>query len=277
MLHNIEPHVFSNLFVENAAENDNDYILHYKNNSILLLCKENGNVIPQRRDFSGSIDKSQTMYLFTLNGQNCFLLREYSEDEKHFTYHEYTVLRTMPGREFAYIGAVGLHMANWLSDNLHCSRCGTKTVLKKTERALICPSCGFTVYPKVSPAVIMAITCKDRILLAKGKHYRYSFYSLIAGYVDVSETLEQAVIREAKEETGIDVWNVRYFGNQPWPFSGTQMIGFFAEADDRQPIVICEDELHDAGWFTIDSLPETPGDISIAGVMIEAFRKGRVN
>ena len=120
----------------------------------------------------------------------------------------------------------------------------------------------------------MAITCKGRILLARGKHYLFNFYSLIAGYVDVGETLEQAVVREAKEEVGLDVTNVRYFGNQPWPFSGSQMIGFFAEADEKQPMVICEDELHDAKWFTIDNLPEIPGAISIAGEMIRAFIKG---
>jgi NAD+ diphosphatase len=129
------------------------------------------------------------------------------------------------------------------------------------------------VYPKISPAVIAAITCNDKILLARGKHYRFDFYSLIAGYVDVGETLEQAVIREAKEEVGIDVTNVRYFGNQPWPFTGSQMIGFFADADDKQPIALCEDELHDAQWFTHDNLPEIPGTISIAGEMIRAFRK----
>lgn len=274
MLHDIEPHIFNNRFVENAAEGENDYILHYKNNAILLLGNETGHSIPRRCDFKGSIDTTQTMYVFTLNGQNCFLLRDYDGNNECFTYHDHAFLRTMPCKEFAYIGAVGIHIANWVSDNAYCSRCGSKTALKKTERAVICPSCQFTVYPKISPAVIAAITCNDKILLARGKHFRSAFYSLIAGYVDVGETLEQAVIREAKEEAGIDVTNVRYFGNQPWPFSGSQMIGFFAEADETQPIAICEDELHDARWFAIDNLPEIPGVISIAGEMIRAFKNG---
>jgi len=275
MLHDIEPHIFNNRFIENAAEHENDYILHYKNNAILLLGNETGHGIPRRRDFGGSIDTTQTMHVFTLNGQNCFLLRDYDGNNECFAYHDHAFLRTMPCREFAYIGAVGIHIANWVSDNAYCSRCGSKTDLKKTERAVICPSCGFTVYPKISPAVIAAITCNDKILLARGKHFRSAFYSLIAGYVDVGETLEQAVVREAKEEAGIDVTNVRYFGNQPWPFSGSQMIGFFAEADETQPIVICEDELHDAKWFPIDNLPEIPGVISIAGEMIRAFKNGK--
>jgi NAD+ diphosphatase len=277
MLHNIEPHVFNNQFIENATELENDYILHYKNNTILLIWSENGHVIPQRRNFSEPLKKEHTMYLFTLNGQNCFLLREYNGNENHFTYHEHTFLRTMPSKELAYIGAVGYHMAGWVNDHAYCSRCGSKTILKKTERAVICPSCEFTVYPKISPAIIVAIICNDKILLAKGKHYKFNFYSLIAGYVDIGETLEQTVIREAKEEIGIDVTNIRYFGNQPWPFTSSQMIGFFAEADEHQPIVVNEDELHDAKWFSLDNMPEIPNNISIAGEMIEAFRKGKYN
>lgn len=274
MLHNIEPHTFNNSFVENAAEQDNDYILCYQANAILLMQQANEYVIPRRSDFDEAFPDA-THYLFSLDGVHCFLLKEYRGSNPAFAFHEHTILRTMPNREFAYIGAVGLHFYMWMDEHQFCSRCGTKTTFKKSERAILCPACELTVYPKISPAVIVAITCNDKILLAKGTHYRFNFYSLVAGYTDIGETLEQTVVREVKEEVGIEIKNLRYYASQPWPFSSSMMIGFFAEADDKQPIVIDTNEIHDAQWFSRDALPETPGNISIAGEMIELFKQGK--
>ena len=144
----------------------------------------------------------------------------------------------------------------------------------KTERAMVCPQCGNTVYPRISPAVIVLIHSGDRILLAQGKHYAGSFYSLIAGYLEIGESLEQAVCREALEEAGVHVHDLRYFGNQPWPFTDTQMVGFFAEGDPDEPIVLQEEELADARWFRVGELPETASGISIASAMITAWKNG---
>lgn len=274
MLHNIEPHTFNNSFLENATEQEDDYILCYKENSILLLQAEHDFVIPRRRDFDEPF-LDATLYLFSLDGVHCFLLKEYSGGNPSLVFHEHNILRTMPSRELSYIGAVGLHFFMWMAEHKFCSRCGTKTSFKKSERAILCPACELTVYPKISPAIIVAITCGNKILLAKGTHYKFNFYSLVAGYADIGETLEQTVVREVKEEVGIEIKNLRYYASQPWPFSSSMMIGYFAEADDQQPIVVDTNELHDAQWFSRDALPETPGNISIAGEMIDLFKQGK--
>jgi NAD+ diphosphatase len=114
--------------------------------------------------------------------------------------------------------------------------------------------------------------------MAKGANFRGDFYSLVAGYADIGETLEDAVIREVKEEVGLDVTDIRYYSSQPWPLSSSMMIGFIAHADDRQPIVIEKKEISDAAWFTRDQLPNhPPAAISIAGEMIEKFRNGNAD
>lgn len=274
MLHHIAPHTFNNTFIENAAEKENDYILCFKENSILLIQRENDLVIPRRRDFDEVFEDGSTFYLFSLDEVNCFILKEYQGNNPDFIFQEYTFLRTMPHRELSFIGAVGFHFYRWMDEHRFCSRCGVKTSFKKSERAIICPTCELTVYPKISPAIIVAITCNDKILLAKGKHYRYNFYSLVAGFVDIGESLEQTVIREVKEEVGIEIKNLRYYASQPWPFSSSMMIGYFAEADDQQQIIVDPNELHDAQWFSRDNFPETPSNISIAGEMIELFKSG---
>ncbi len=272
MLHHIQPHIFNNTFIENASEHMDDYILCYKEDSILLIQKQNELVIPRRSNFAEVFPNDATQYLFSLDGEHCFLLREYSGNNPDFVFREHMFLRTMPNRESAYIGAVGFQLNVWMDEHKFCSRCGTKTSFKKSERAIRCPACELTVYPKISPAVIVAITCNDKILLAKGTHYHFNFYSLVAGYADIGESLEETVIREVKEEVGIEIKNLRYYGSQPWPFSSSMMIGYFAEADDQQPIVIDTNEIIDAQWFSRENFPETPANISIAGEMIQLFR-----
>ena len=147
--------------------------------------------------------------------------------------------RTIKQQEIAWISVVGFQLMSWYSQNKFCGKCGSKTKEKNDERAIICPNCNTIIFPKISPAIIVAIICNDKILLAHNSNFPNNWYSLIAGYADVGESLEETVIREVKEEVGLEVKNIRYYKSQPWPFSGSMMIGFFAEADDNQ--TICAD------------------------------------
>jgi NAD+ diphosphatase len=273
MINEILPHVFDNAFSACTEIMENDYILCYYGNKILLRESNECLDIPVVSDF-GKILLEDVIFLFSLNSRNCFLWQTVQTEDSSFTYHDIWSVRSLGKQEHAWIGILGLHIMNWYDSNVFCGRCGSKTKPKKDERAIICYSCQNVIYPRISPAIIVAITCGDRILLAKGAHHTFDFYALIAGYADFGESLEETVIREVKEEIGIDVKNIRYYKSHPWPFSGSLMVGFFAEADDTQPLVINEAEIKTAAWFTRGNLPPYASTISISGDMIEAFEKG---
>lgn len=165
-------------------------------------------------------------------------------------------------------------IAHWDRDHQFCGRCGTRTESLTDERARRCPRCGLTAYPRISPAIIVAVTRQfedgPRILLARNHRFPPGRYSVIAGFVEAGETLEECVRREVEEETGIQVDNIRYFGSQPWPFPNSLMIGFTAAYAGGE-IVIGAGEIADAQWFTADALPLLPPKISIARRLIEDF------
>lgn len=275
MIQDIAPHVFNNRFVSLAELSPNDYILFFRDQKLML--KKNGEDVdlPQRKDLSGLNNSGNAVYLFSLNNLNCFLLNDCAlNDESCFTFEEINFFRTFKKKEVAWISIVGSQLMNWYALNQYCGKCGHKTSLKSNERAITCTHCNTTVYPKISPAIIVAITSGDKILLARGQNFKSSFYSLVAGYADIGESLEDAVVREVKEEVGIDVRNIRYYKSQPWPFSGSMMIGYWAEADPEQPLTIDKTEIAEAAWFSRGNLPNHPATISIAGEMIELFETG---
>jgi NAD+ diphosphatase len=158
----------------------------------------------------------------------------------------------------------------WDRTHQFCGQCGVSTRLSTVERAKVCPACGMTTYPHISPAVIVAVIKERRLLLARAIRYAKNLYSVLAGFVEPGETFEESVIREVKEEVGIDVKNIRYFGSQPWPFPDSLMVAFVADCAGGD-IKVDGKEIADAGWFTADNLPEIPGKISIARRMIDWF------
>lgn len=165
-------------------------------------------------------------------------------------------------------------IAHWDRDNQFCGRCGATMEALDSERSRRCPRCGLTSYPRISPAIIVAVTrhCEDgpRILLARNHRFPAGRYSVVAGFVEAGETLEECVRREVAEETGIQVANIRYFGSQPWPFPNSLMIGFTAEYAGGD-LVFGDDEISDAQWFAPDALPLVPPKISIARKLIDDF------
>jgi NAD+ diphosphatase len=163
-----------------------------------------------------------------------------------------------------------VHIVHWLKNSRFCGACGNPTVNSDIERARICKSCGNTIYPRISPAVILAITWKNRLLLAHNKSFTKGSYSLIAGFIEPGETFEDAAKREAYEETGIRIKNIKYFGSQPWPFPDSLMIGLTAEYDEGE-ITPDGTEIDKAEWFKASELPNFPGTFSIAGRLIEWF------
>lgn len=163
-------------------------------------------------------------------------------------------------------------IADWEVHSRYCGRCGTLTRPGETESVRTCPSCGDAHYPRLSPAMIIGVVREGRLLLASAPRFRGAFYSILAGYVEPGESLEECIHREVWEETRIRVKNIRYFGSQAWPFPHSLMIGFTAEYESGE-IVVDEQELLDAGWFGPGEMPQVPAEISISGRIIRWFRE----
>ncbi|MBW1863503.1 MAG: NAD(+) diphosphatase, partial [Deltaproteobacteria bacterium] len=117
-----------------------------------------------------------------------------------------------------------------------------------------------------------AVLRGNQILLARANRFPYKFYSVLAGFVEPEESLEECLKREVKEEVGVEVKNICYFGSQPWPFPNSLMVAFTADYA-KGKITIDENEIMDAGWFTADNLPRIPDKISIARRLIDWFVK----
>ena len=174
------------------------------------------------------------------------------------------------GDSFFSAAARALQLLEWDRTHRYCGSCATPTRVKPGERARECPSCGQLSYPRISPAVIMAVVREDRLLLARARRFPPGFYSVLAGFVEPGETLEQCVQREVREETGVEVKNIRYFASQPWPFPHSLMIAFTAEHAAGE-IRVDDAELLDAGWYAADAFPAIPDPITVARRLIDWF------
>jgi NAD+ diphosphatase len=165
------------------------------------------------------------------------------------------------------------HIMQWLSDSVFCGRCGGKNELSNTDLARRCPVCGRVEYPRVSPAIIVRISNGNgEILLAHDKKFSENIYSLIAGFYEAGESLEDTVKRETFEEVGIRIKNIRFISSQSWPFPNSLMIGFSAEHAGGS--IHCDGvEIEDARWFSKDKLPLLPGYGSIARFLREQWRQ----
>ena len=158
---------------------------------------------------------------------------------------------------------------SWLDLHRFCGRCRTELQDSDTDSALFCPVCGARYFPQLAPAVIVAVTRNEgrEILLAHNRNFEGNVHSLIAGFVEAGETVEQAVEREVMEETSIRVGNIRYLRSQPWPFPNSLMLAFRAEYLSGTAIPDGS-ELDSLGWFRPDALPPLPRQGSVAAAVI---------
>ena len=175
---------------------------------------------------------------------------------------------------YFWLAGRAVQIVDWDRTHQFCGRCGHRTEDQPHERAKICPQCQHTSYPRLSPAMIVRVTRQGEngpeMLLARAHRFPPGLYSVLAGFVEPGESLEECVRREVREEVGIDVTNIRYFGSQPWPFPNSLMIAFTAEYEGGD-IQLEESEMADAGWYTAANLPQIPPPISIARRLIDDF------
>lgn len=240
-----------------------------------LLTKINSDrfTIPDALDLEAlQISPSCKMYLGSLDGQPCFAgaLEPSSSFDSGFKLNSLRTLFGIVPDTLIWIAGRANQLLHWNLTHRYCGKCGHKTEDKPDERAKICPRCQHVNYPRLSPAVIVAILKKNRIRLARNRKFKAPFYSVLAGFVEPGESLEECVIREIKEEVGITVKNVRYFGSQPWPFPDSLMIAFVSDYAEGE-IVVDGSEIIEAAWFSKDELPQIPPKFSIARQLIDWF------
>lgn len=215
-------------------------------------------------------------YLATDPPEHCFS-GEVAEDLQPPDGMRFLGLRRLYGQleeEHFWLAGRAIQIVDWDRTHQFCSRCGGRTETMPNERAKECQQCGFTSYPRLSPAIIVRVQRKSdngaEILLARSHRHPSGLFSVLAGFVEPGETLEESVRREVREEVGIELRNIRYFGSQPWPFPNSLMLAFTADYAGGD-IVLEEEEMAEAGWFKADSLPPIPPSISISRRLIDSF------
>jgi len=188
--------------------------------------------------------------------------------------YEFCDLRTLYsflGLELWRLAGYARQIVDWDTNFKYCGRCGHETSAMNNEWAKVCGHCGLVSYPRISPAMIVAVVNNGKILLARGRRFRAAYYSVLAGFVEPAESLEECVVREVREEVDIEIENIRYFKSQSWPFPDSLMVAFFADYKSGD-IKIDPAEIVDAGWFSPDDLPQIPPEGSVARKMIDEFK-----
>ncbi len=182
-------------------------------------------------------------------------------------------LRGLLGRtqqSLFYLAGRAQQVIEWHETHQFCGRCGSPMQDHRQDRAKHCPSCGLINYPRLSPSIIVLVTRGDEMLLARNAQWPTGMYSTLAGFVEAGESIEQTVHREVKEEVGLLVKDLEYFGSQSWPFPNSLMLGFHAEYAGGE--IVCQDEeIADAQWFRPDNLPQIPPRTAISGWLIQEF------
>ena len=236
-----------------------------------------------RAEYLFSIDEIPYFMVRSAEGDPALKLAEEENQETFqedgsgkFSFQGPAYFRIMQPEYQAFAAITAVQLFRWKESRKFCGCCGSRTEDSRTERALVCTKCGHTEYPKICPAVIVAVTDGDRLLMSRYKGRAYRGYALIAGFVEIGETFEETVRREVMEEVGLKVKNIRYYKSQPWAFTDTEMIGFFAELDGDDAIRLQEDELSEAGWDRRDEIPEDVSSISVGSEMKMAFKHQRI-
>lgn len=223
---------------------------------------------------NGSADRPFSFrYAFTLGAERYFLAD--GGDVPPDGLIPSRAYRNLSPKEAVFACAVGESLHRWYDATRFCGRCGAKLQDSESERARVCPDCGLTLYPKICPAVIVAVTDGDRLLLTKYQGRSFKRYALVAGFNEIGESIEDTVRREVREETGLRVKNLRFYKSQPWVFTDSLLMGFFCDLDGSDRITLQTEELSEGGWFRRADLPADHSGISLTGEMIECFRAGR--
>ncbi|AYM03284.1 NAD(+) diphosphatase [Levilactobacillus yiduensis] len=260
-----------NQFDQQRAPRPTDVVFSYHDGQILVVDQQ---TIPRVSDLTQwGFATSQLIYLFTIDETAYYLTLETVAPTTRRQYQPVNTLRHLQPQSLAFASATAAHLGHWYASNQFCGRCGHRLTASDTARKLVCDNCGNQLFPTISSAIIVGVTHGEQLLLTKFL-MGYDRYALLSGYVEIGEMLADTVRREVHEEVGLSVHNIRYYGSQPWGFSGSLLVGFFADLDQVHAIDLEEDELAQAKWFDRHAIPHDDTTTSLSWQMIEAFRRG---
>ena len=244
-------------FSDTYTSDDAYYFIFNQNRQLYLKNKELMNNI-------GDFDINFSLFIGKYKNKDCFVVN--SNFESGYDLREVYEF----DKDLYLMGTKAVLVNDWYISHQFCGRCGTKTELDEKDMMLKCPKCGQVHYPRIAPAIIVAIRNGDELLMAKHSYHDNIRYALIAGFVEPGESIEEAVHREVLEEVGIKIKNLKYLKSQSWPFPNSLMLGFEAEYDSGD-IKVDGDEIVKAKWFKKDEIIRYGSDISISDWLIQKF------
>lgn len=239
---------------------DDAYYFIFNNERELLLTEEKTlptDINNADADFKLYIGKFKNKDVFVVNAEG---------DGQYFNLKD--VYDT--DRDMYLMATKAVLVRDWYISHQFCGRCGVKTVLDEKDMMLKCPSCGQVHYPRIAPAIIVAVRKEGKLLMAQHSYHENIRYALVAGFVEPGESIEEAVHREVAEEIGINIKNLEYQKSQSWPFPNSLMLAFTAEYDSGE-IKVDGDEIVRAKWFAKDEIIRYDSDISISDWLVESF------
>lgn len=243
----------------------------FYNDELLMEKKENGTfAVPCGEMSPIAIEEKTTVHtITTLEGRN---VKAFSVSQPIVETEKYIPVGLRASYDYlplAHYQAAGKahEILHWDRNSRFCSACGTPMEQKEAIMKR-CPNCGREVYPAISTAILVLVRKEDSLLLVHARNFKGKFNGLVAGFLETGETLEECVAREVKEETSLDVKNITYFGNQPWPYPSGLMVGFIADYAGGE-IKLQDEELSSGDFYTRDNLPELPRKLSLARKMID--------
>lgn len=274
MIQDIHPVHFCNHY-EPQKPSEADHIICFRDNKFYVHYseKEQHLIFPKWSELQQSGD---AVYLFSLNDEKYFFVQDWDALPDGYEWYDTKELRQMKkqGNLDIFIIYTAWHLVKWYQSSRFCGVCGTKTEFDTAERAMVCPHCGYKIYPRINPAVIVGVTNGDRLLLTKYNH-TYAYNALIAGFTEIGETMEETVQREVMEEAGLKVKNIRYYKSQPWGIAADILMGFYCDVDGDDTIHRDDTELKYAEWVKREDIELQPDSLSLTNEMMMMFKQGR--
>ena len=287
MIQDITPYRFNNRYMPDMRPDGESQIVFFNDGKLLLKIDAAGEEVsfPKLKEISPEKIPELT-YLFYID-EDVFFLADTLEMAgtdilniipKGYSFYELRRIMSMDlePKRYMFAAFTAYQLADWYVKNIYCGHCGTKVMKDLLERAVVCPKCRNKIYPRINPAVIVGITNGDRLLLTK---YRTGFAhnALVAGFAEIGETIEETVMREVMEETGLMVKNIRYYKSQPWGIASDLLIGFFCDVDGNDTIHMDKSELKYAEWVKRENIELQPYDYSLTNEMMRIFKESKEN